>query len=79
GNISFDNNKNKKVLVKKDKIIYNTNFKEAKTIEETFIAYIFIRKNIEKANLKCSFISQKEMNYIHDLDSEKYRKKMLKN
>ena len=78
-NISFNNNKNKKVLVKKDKIIYNTNFKEAKTIEETFIAYIFIRKNIEKANLKCSFISQKEMNYIHDLDSEKYRKKMLKN
>jgi len=77
-NISFDNNKNKKVVIKKDKIIYNTNFKEANTIEETLIAYLFIRKQIELANLKCSFISQKEMNYIHDLESEIYRKKMLK-
>ena len=78
-NISFDNNKNKKVVIKKDKIIYSTNFKEANTIEETLIAYVFIRKQIEFANLKCSFISQKEMNYIHNLDSEKHRKKMLKN
>ena len=77
-NISFDNNKNKKVVIRKDKIIYNTNFKEANTIEETLIAYLFIRKQIELANLKCSFISPKEMNYIHDLESEKYRKKMLK-
>jgi rhamnose utilization protein RhaD (predicted bifunctional aldolase and dehydrogenase) len=77
-NISFDNNKNKKVIIKKDRIIYNTNFKEAKTIEETLIAYVFIRKQIELSNLQCSFISKKEMNYIHDLESEKYRKKMLK-
>ena len=77
-NISFDNNKNKKVVIRKDKIIYNTNFKEANTIEETLIAYLFIRKKIELANLQCSFISKKEMNYIHDLESEKYRKKMLK-
>ena len=77
-NISFDNNKNKKVVIKKDKIVYNTNFKEANTIEETLIAYVFIRKQIEVANLKCSFISQKEINYIHNLESEKYRKKMLK-
>lgn len=77
-NISFESSKNKKVLIQKDKIIYFCNLKEAKTIEETLIAYIFIRKNIERAHLKCSFISQQEMNYIHDLESEKYRKKMLK-
>ena len=77
-NISFEINKSKKVIIQKDKIIYNTNFKESNTIEETLIAYVFIRMNIEQANLKCSFISQKEMNYIHDLESEKYRKKMLK-
>ena len=77
-NISFINAKNKKVIIQKNKIIYNTNFKEANTIEETLIAYVYIRIIIEKENLKCSFISQKEMNYIHNLDSEKYRKKMLK-
>lgn len=77
-NISFENTKNKKVIIKKNKIIYNTNLKEANTIEETLIAYVYIRMNIEKANLKCSFISEKEINYIHELDSEKYRKKMLK-
>lgn len=77
-NISFKNTKNKKVGIQKDNIIYNTNFKEARTIEETLIAYVYIRKQIERANLKCSFISKKEMNYIHDLESEKYRKKMLK-
>ena len=78
GNISVDHNKNKKVIIKKDKIVYNTNFKEANTLEETLIAYVFIRKQIELANLQCSFISKKEMNYIHNLESEKYRKKMLK-
>ena len=77
-NISFDNIKKKKVVIKKNKIIYNIDFKEANTLEETLIAYVYIRKQIEKAGLKCSFISQKEMNYIHDLESEKYRKKMLK-
>ena len=77
-NISFDNNKTKKVLIRKDRIIYNTNFKEANTIEETLIAYLFIREQIEVANLQCSFITEKEMKYIHDLESEKYRKKMLK-
>lgn len=77
-NISFDDNENKKVVVKKDKIIYKTNFKEANTIEETLIAFIFIRKQIDIANLRCSFISKKEMNYVHNLESEKYRKKMLK-
>ena len=76
-NISFDNNKTKKVLIRKDKITYNTNFKEANTIEETLIAYLFIREQIEVANLQCSFITEKEMKYIHDLESEKYRKKML--
>jgi ribulose-5-phosphate 4-epimerase/fuculose-1-phosphate aldolase len=76
-NISFENTENKKVIIQKDMIIYNTNFKEANTIEETLIAYVFIRMNIEKAKLQCSFISKKEMNYIHDLESEKYRKKML--
>ncbi len=77
-NISFDINKNKKVIIQKGKIIYNTNFKEANTIEETLISYVFIRKHIELSNLQCSFISKKEMKYIHNLESEKYRKKMLK-
>lgn len=76
-NISFEYNKNKKVIIQKDKIIYNSNLKEASTIEETLIAYVFIRKQINSANLQCSFITKKEMNYIHNLESEKYRKKML--
>ena len=35
-----------KKLYKEDKIIYNTNLREANTIEETLIAYIFIRKQM---------------------------------
>ena len=77
-NITFNLLENKKVKISPDKIEYYTNEKEANTIEETLIAYIFVRNFIEENNYKCSFFPEKEMDYIHDLESEKYRKKMLK-
>ena len=77
-NITFNLLENKKVKISPDKIEYYTNEKEANTIEETLIAYIFIRNFIEENNYKCSFLPEKQVDYIHDLESEKYRKKMLK-
>ena len=77
-NITLNLLENKKVKISPDKIEYYTNEKEANTIEETLIAYIFIRSFIEENNYKCSFIPEKQIDYIHDLESEKYRKKMLK-
>lgn len=77
-NITFKFSENKKVKIGLEKIEYHTNEKEANTIEETLIAYIFIRNFIEDNNYTCSFLAEKQMDYIHNLDSEKYRKKMLK-
>ena len=77
-NITFNFSENKKVKIGPDKIEYHTNEKEANTIEETLIAYLFIRTFIEDNNYICTFLAAKQMDYIHDLESEKYRKKMLK-
>lgn len=77
-NITFNSLENKKVKINHDKIEYYTNKKEANTIEETLISYIFLRTFIEENNYNCSFLPEKQMDYIHNLESEKYRKKMLK-
>ena len=77
-NITFKFSEHKKVKIGLEKIEYHANEKEANTIEETLIAYVFIRTFIEDNNYKCSFLPEKQMDYIHNLESEKYRKKMLK-
>jgi len=57
---------------------YPTNQKEAMTIEETLCAYLYIFNEITKQGLTPCFIDNAEADYIQNMDSEKYRKGLLK-
>lgn len=59
-------------------VIYKTNIKEARTIEETIAAYFYIIEHINKNNLTLNMISNENKSYIKSMESEKYRQKMLK-
>jgi hypothetical protein len=45
---------------------------------ETLYAYHYILNNIKNLNLTANFISQKDINYIENMESEKYRKNLTK-
>lgn len=67
-----------KVDTKNNSIIYLTNEKEARTIEENLLSWAYILSNLEKNNLKPNFLTKKDADFILNMDSEKYRKKLLK-
>ncbi|SFC17437.1 Class II Aldolase and Adducin N-terminal domain-containing protein [Flexibacter flexilis DSM 6793] len=48
--------------------------KEAITLEETLLAYLFLRSHISAPN----FIGQTQANYINNMESEAYRRALLK-
>lgn len=60
------------------KLVYNTNLKESLTIEETIVAYCYIKEKINKYNLKLKTVSDDDVDFINNMESEKYRQKLLK-
>lgn len=61
----------------KDDLYYLTNYNEALTIEETIMAYAYIYYYVEKNNLKINNLSNQQVHYIMNMESEKYRKQLL--
>lgn len=62
-------------LVVKDKnVYYNTDIKQATTLEETLAAYLFVVTSIKKANLTVSKMNEKEVYFINNWEAEKYRR-----
>lgn len=59
-------------------ILYNTHHKEARTIEETLIAYLYILEQINRHQLTPEFINNEEVEYINNMESEKYRQNLLR-
>lgn len=59
-------------------IIYKTNFSEAQTIEETLLAYIYVIDGIKKKELPLKTMSEKEIDFIRNWESEAYRKSLVK-
>jgi len=70
----------KKLLIDKKtkKLVYFTNEKESYAIEETMVAYCYIKENIKRLNLKLKRISASDINFINKMESEKYRQALLK-
>ncbi len=66
------------VSISRNEIRYNTSKKEAHIIEENLVAWAYILTMIEKHNLSPVFISQEQAGIIENLESEKYRKELVK-
>lgn len=62
------------LVVNKGKVYYNTDLKQATTLEETLAAYLFVITAIENAGLTISTMSEKEVYFINNWEAEKYRR-----
>lgn len=79
-NISFEKDKQKKINIDLDnkKINYNVKTRvEAISIEETLLSYVYILDQIMKHTLTPKFINKEEQNYISNMKTEQYRKKVM--
>lgn len=63
-----------KLVVKGDKVYYNTDEKQATTLEETLSAYLFVITAVKNAGLTISKMSEKEVYFINHWEAEKYRR-----
>ncbi len=59
-------------------VLYNTGYLEAKTIEETLTAYLYVIYHIDKNGLELSTMTNKDISTIKNWDAEKHRKQMIK-
>jgi len=58
-------------------IYYNTNEKEALTMEETLLGFVYVVESIRKSSLPLKTMSQSETDFIRNWESEKYRKSLV--
>lgn len=79
GSISIDGmDKKLNINSKTGEIIYKTNSSEAQTIEETLLAYLYVVNGIKKSGLPLKTMSEKEIDFIRNWESEAYRKSLVK-
>lgn len=80
GNIAWQAQSEKKISLDlaQGNITYRCAEKEARTIEETFCAYLYIREQVLAAGKELRFISQADIDYIQAMESEAYRKSLLR-
>ncbi len=62
------------LVVEGEKVFYNTDIKQATTLEETLAAYLFVVTNVKKAGLTVSKMNEKEVYFINNWEAEKYRR-----
>ena len=55
-------------------VYYNTDKKQATTLEETLAAYLFVVSTVKKAGLTVSTMNEKEVYFINNWEAEKYRR-----
>jgi ribulose-5-phosphate 4-epimerase/fuculose-1-phosphate aldolase len=68
---------NKKIQISAlRKIKYNCNYREACSIHETMTAYLFIYDFMHSNNMAIELIGDSEIDYINNMEMEKYRKKI---
>lgn len=78
GNISVNEAGRKmNIQTRTGEIHYETNEKEALTMEETLMGFIYVVESIRKLNLPLKTMDQKETDFIRNWESEKYRKSLL--
>ena len=62
------------LVVKDGEVYYNTDIKQATTLEETLAAYLFVVTAVKNANLTISKMNEKEVYFINNWEAEKYRR-----
>ncbi len=62
------------LVVNKCKVYYNTDLKQATTLEETLSAYLFVITTIKNAGLTVNTMNEKEVYFINNWEAEKYRR-----
>ncbi len=62
------------MVVKDGTVYYNTDIKQATTLEETLAAYLFVVTTVKGANLTVSTMNEKEVYFINNWEAEKYRR-----
>lgn len=78
--VSDDEFANDKIVInpRKGEIRYTTSKKEAHIIEENLVAWVYLLMMLEKHTLTPVFIPKEQTEIIENLESEKYRKELLK-
>ena len=66
------------MVVKDGSVYYNTDIKQATTLEETLAAYLFVITAVKNANLTVSKMNEKEVYFINNWEAEKYRRSVAK-
>lgn len=62
------------LVVKDGEVYYNTDKKQATTLEETLAAYLFVVTTVKNAGLTVSTMNEKEVYFINNWEAEKYRR-----
>ena len=62
------------LVVNNGKVYYNTDIKQATTLEETLAAYLFVITAIKNAGLTLNTMNEKEVYFINNWEAEKYRR-----
>jgi len=80
GNISNNEKEPNKININLEtgEIIYRTNYKEAITMEETIVAFIYILEKIRKNELTVMTMTKEDVDFITNVEGVKYRKTLLK-
>ncbi len=62
------------MAIENGNVYYNTDIKQATTLEETLAAYLFVVTTVKKAGLSISTMNEKEVYFINNWEAEKYRR-----
>ena len=77
-NISYEGMGKVNVDANTGEVIYATNEAEAITIDETFTAYLYVVDQIKELGLTIQTMSEEAIQFIRNMEGEKYRKSLLK-
>lgn len=79
GNLSADGGEAKlEIEPQAGQIIYRAGGKEARTMEETLLAYVYVIDMIDKSKLSLKTMDEEEIGFIANWESEKYRKSLAR-
>ena len=80
GNISSDSKSENKININLEtgEIIYKTNYKEALTMEESIVAFIYIIEKAKESDLSIMVMRKEDVDFITNVEGVQYRKSLLK-
>lgn len=79
GSVAFGSLENKlNIITETGEAIYKTGAAEAQTMEETLLACVYVVNEIKKRNLPLKTMSEKDIDFIRNWESEAYRRSLVK-